>query len=76
MISRFDKALLVRTKITRLVRVRVYTTVVAYDLCYVIYVNRILDMTFNRNTARVINKKYLHFSFNFYCSFHCYKYLN
>ena len=40
-------------------------------MTYVIYVNQILD-----NKMRVINKKYLHFSFNFHCSFHCYKYLN
>ena len=70
--SRFDKALLVRTKITRPIPSdECEVTPLLWLMTYVIYVNPILD-----SNARVINKKYLHFFFNFHSSFHRYKYPN
>ena len=70
--SRFDKALLVRTKIIRPIPSdECEVTPLLWLMTYVIYVNPILD-----SNARVINKKYLHFFFNFHSSFHRYKYPN
>ena len=55
-----------------------HTVLVPSDVCeftpllwLMTYVNHILD-----NNACVINKKYVPFFFNFYFSFHCYKYPN
>ena len=57
--SRFGKSLLLHTKnysSCTIGQVQSCTTIVTYDLCYVIYVNHIAD-----NNAHVINKKYLYF---------------
>ena len=70
--SRFDKALFFCTKnCLSQTAGWVRGTPLLWLMTYAIYVNHVLY-----NNTYVNNKEYLHFSFDFHCSFHRYKYLN